>query len=617
MEKGSTRIIRLTKILIILMLLQLIMPTQTTSAKSTTYLSRSQITVTNNYNKSDIVHLSKIRKGDVIRVYNTRGKRLSAQTTRGTSVSIYIKQLSVNAGKVAVTLTRPHLNTSKKVYVPYYSEYSAKLTAAKIKVTNNTNKADVIYVGGIGKGYMIRVYNSRGYLVKAQTSKGSSTTLFANQLGAFSGTVSVTSTRPYRRTSAKTYVAYAAEQTPSLSVTQISVTNNRGTSDVISIKGLKKDDVIRIYQSNGKQIVSKISEGYSTQLSVNQLGVLSGKVYVTVTRPKLLQSSKTPVTYRTEPIVRQSLTTAYPYTLSSAVTKQIAARSQTDKDYAKFIISDALKVSNGIGVIKATPDPKDTDKWNVRGGPGTSNWVITQIAKGKKVYSVSRVQNTSWYKIDFKTSWVNPSPSDIQYYLNPLNFKSSSDSYFQFLKLSSSTSVDANEINRRILAGKGILTGKGAAFIKAAKEQHINEIYLIAHALIETGNGTSSLAVGYPVKEVNGEKVKPRIVYNMFGIGAVDSDPNKEGSEYAYTQGWFTPEAAIMGGAKFIGDKYINNTTYHQDTLYKMRWNPAHPADHQYASDIGWAAKQTLYIKKLYDSLTSYSIKFDIPKYKD
>jgi beta-N-acetylglucosaminidase len=503
------------------------------------------------------------------------------------------------------------------VYVPYYSEYSAKLTTGKIKIKNDTRILDSIYVSGIGKGYVIRIYNSRGYLLKAQTSKSSSMTLFVNQLGAFSGKISLTSTRPYRRTSAKTYVAYAAEQTPSLFANQISVTNNRGMSDVISIKGLKKEDVIRIYQSNGKQIVSKISEGYSTKLSVNQLGTFSGKIYVTVTRPKLLQSSKTTAAYKSEPIVKQSLSTVYPYTMNDAVTKQIAARSQTDKNYNKFIIEDALQVSNDTGVIKATPDPKDKDKWNVRGGPSTENWVITQIAKGNKVYSVRRVQNTSWFQIDFKTGWVNASPSDIRYYLNPFNAKSGTTSYYQFLKLSSSTSVNIDEVNSKILAGRGILTGKGAVFIKAANQQHINEIYLIAHALLETGNGSFQLAKGIRVTKVNGKSVTPKLVYNMFGIGAVDSDPVKEGSEYAYTQGWFTPETAIMGGAKFIGDKYINNSTYHQDTLYKMRWNPANPAIHQYASDIGWAVKQTSFIKSLYDRLSSYSIKFDIPKYKD
>ncbi|ECD6517482.1 mannosyl-glycoprotein endo-beta-N-acetylglucosamidase, partial [Salmonella enterica subsp. enterica] len=132
---------------------------------------------------------------------------------------------------------------------------------------------------------------------------------------------------------------------------------------------------------------------------------------------------------------------------------------------------------------------------------------------------------------------------------------------------------------------KGILAGKASAFVTAANAYGINEIYLISHALLETGNGTSTLA--------NGVKVNGKTVYNMYGIGAYDGSAISSGAQYAYNAGWFTPEAAIIGGAKFIAQGYVNAG---QDTLYKMRWNPdaaekTGNATHQYASDIGWATK--------------------------
>lgn len=60
-------------------------------------------------------------------------------------------------------------------------------------------------------------------------------------------------------------------------------------------------------------------------------------------------------------------------------------------------------------------------------------------------------------------------------------------------------------------------------------------------------------------------------VYNMFGIGAYDSDPVGTGSNYAYEMGWDTPEKAIMGGAKWISENYINSSSHTQNTLYEMR----------------------------------------------
>ena len=104
----------------------------------------------------------------------------------------------------------------------------------------------------------------------------------------------------------------------------------------------------------------------------------------------------------------------------------------------------------------------------------------------------------------------------------------------------------------------------------------------------------------------------------MYGINAIDSNPLVGGATYAYEKGWFTPEAAIKGGAAFIGSGYVNKG---QDTLYKMRWNPLYAAtygkaSHQYATDIAWAYKQTSKMYELYQLLSEYKIVLDIPRYK-
>src|SRR5690606_31576374 len=148
----------------------------------------------------------------------------------------------------------------------------------------------------------------------------------------------------------------------------------------------------------------------------------------------------------------------------------------------------------------------------------------------------------------------------------------------------------ASELNRLVLTNKdkaGILAGKAQTFVDAARKYQINEVYLIAHALLETGNGKSSLANGievginkngqYTIVTSSNRKNLSNIkkVYNMFGIAAVDQCPNSCGAIYAYQKGWTTPEKAIEGGAKWIAENYIRSATHQQDTLYKMRWNPA------------------------------------------
>lgn len=51
-----------------------------------------------------------------------------------------------------------------------------------------------------------------------------------------------------------------------------------------------------------------------------------------------------------------------------------------------------------------------------------------------------------------------------------------------------------------------------------------------------------------------------------------------------------------------------------------MKWNPDIPANasyrHQYATDIGWAYKQSNKIKEILDKCTNANLSFEIPQYK-
>lgn len=210
--------------------------------------------------------------------------------------------------------------------------------------------------------------------------------------------------------------------------------------------------------------------------------------------------------------------------------------------------------------------------------------------------------------------WVNASLEDIKYYMNPSNFINDVSKYM-FMKLNYVDGIPMSVINE-VIQGRGILSGKGNAFLEGAKKYNVNVMYLLSHARLETGNGTSTLSNGVLVTEVDGVPVEPRVVYNMYGVGAIDSDPLRGGSEYAYKQGWFTPELAISEGASWISKNYINSTKYNQNTLYKMRWNMSSTSIgwHQYASDIAWAEKQAR-IMAPYLEKCGVVFEFDIPTF--
>ncbi|MFZ7132529.1 MAG: N-acetylglucosaminidase [Eubacteriales bacterium] len=345
-----------------------------------------------------------------------------------------------------------------------------------------------------------------------------------------------------------------------------------------------------------KYAESSSAKPYLLSHDMQKVSVVKGKLVYTDWEP----GEEAMITY-----------TQYSCTLEQAVNTQMNRSPQTDLYGGGWQSADATLVKWFLNPVNFQEGmlPAVTIKngpLNMREGPGTSYAQITTLSTGSGPFQIiseaKDVENKTWYRIltSTRAGWVH---SD---YVTKT--EKPSEGNFQFLVLSGTATSSSKEINNNILKGKGILEGKADAFIQGSQQYNINEIFLISLALHESGNGTSQLA--------NGVEYNGKTVYNMYGIGAYDSNPIETGGKYAYEQGWFTPEKGIIGGAKFAGQNYINHSTYKQDTLYKMRWNPASPGSHQYATDIGWASKQVKQIKALYDQLDTYTLVFNIPKYK-
>ena len=109
--------------------------------------------------------------------------------------------------------------------------------------------------------------------------------------------------------------------------------------------------------------------------------------------------------------------------------------------------------------------------------------------------------------------------------------------------------------------------GNADVFIKAGQESGLDPRYILAHAALESGWGTSRIA---------------RDKNNYFGIGAFDSSPYS--SAYSFSAGL---AAGIIEGAKWISNNYYNGS-YQQRTLNQMRNNGG---VHQYATDPEWHNK--------------------------
>ncbi|GMQ37986.1 N-acetylglucosaminidase [Enterobacter asburiae] len=191
-------------------------------------------------------------------------------------------------------------------------------------------------------------------------------------------------------------------------------------------------------------------------------------------------------------------------------------------------------------------------------------------------------------------------------YMNPELHQENSEIY-QFLDISAPSGISREDLGK-LLSGQGVLSGKEDVFIAAAQKYNVSEIYLASHAILETDRGRHAFA--------NGRKMyNNRHVYNMYGIGVFPGN-TQNGVVVAYNKGWFSVDEAIDGGAKWISEKFVNNSKNQQNTLYKMRWNPSNPGTRQYATSINWALIQKTDMKKMFDQFPDANLRFEIPVYK-
>ncbi|KEK68009.1 N-acetylglucosaminidase, partial [Staphylococcus aureus] len=257
--------------------------------------------------------------------------------------------------------------------------------------------------------------------------------------------------------------------------------------------------------------------------------------------------------------------------------------------------------------IKVMVDNKNADIANVRDSSPTANngsaskqpQIITETSPYTFKQALDKQMARGNPKKSNAWGWANATRAQTSSAMNVKRIWESNTQCYQMLNLGKYQGVSVSSLNK-ILKGKGTLNNQGKAFAEACKKHNINEIYLIAHAFLESGYGTSNFA--------NGKDG----VYNYFGIGAYDNNPNYA-MKFAKNKGWTSPAKAIMGGASFVRKDYINKG---QNTLYRIRWNPKNPATHQYATAIEWCQHQASTIAKLYKQIGLKGIYFIRDKYK-
>ncbi len=185
--------------------------------------------------------------------------------------------------------------------------------------------------------------------------------------------------------------------------------------------------------------------------------------------------------------------------------------------------------------------------------------------------------------------WYAASTSTIAYYMDPRNFFNEKN-IFMFEDLSYNSSFHTKEGIENMLKGT-FMNEKAAnndgktyvdAFLEAANTYQISPYVLISRVIQEVGASGSTIVSG----TVSGYEG----YYNFYNIGATAAGGDKNqtiinGLKYAKSQGWDSPYKAVVGGASFLSNNYVN---VGQKTEYLQKWDLIGPsyADHQFMQNI-------------------------------
>ncbi|MBU3159049.1 hypothetical protein KPL37_04660 [Clostridium frigoris] len=328
-------------------------------AKSTP-LDPTAIVVTNNAaGTSDTVVVQYVAIGDIINVYSSAiGGDLigTANATVAGDLTASITQLGAAAGNVYISIIRKALlESARTIAVGYVAEAkSSPLDPTAIVVTNNAiGTLDTVVVQNLAIGDIINVYSSAigGELIGTATEKvEGDLTVSIPQIEAMSGNVYVSVTSKTLLESDRTSgVRYDAEaKSAPLDPTKIIIINNAvGTNDTVVVKKVDIGDIVNVYSSAiGGGVIGTATATVAGDLtvSITQIGVVSGSVYVSVIRKTFLES------YRTIPIPYAAEAKSIPLDLSSIIISNNASRTADTVVIQSLEIGDIVKVySSALG----------------------------------------------------------------------------------------------------------------------------------------------------------------------------------------------------------------------------------------------------------------------------
>ncbi|MBW7474975.1 hypothetical protein K0T92_09480 [Paenibacillus oenotherae] len=266
------------------------------------------ITVTNAATgTADTVKVTGLVAGDIVNVYGvaTGGTVLETATVAEDATEVTVSKvdmLTETGGTAYVTVTKANKLESTRVAKAYVTQpVSTAPVAANITVANNKlGVDDTVKVTGLAAGDVVSVYKAAtgGTAIGTATVAEDATeaTVTIEQIAATAGSVYVSVKSEDKLESVRTVKAYDSEITAPPVANNIVVLNNDGSDDIVRVTGLQAGDIVKVYDvaTGGTAVgTATVADGKSSvNVSIEQLSVSAGKVYISITRGNKQESTR-------------------------------------------------------------------------------------------------------------------------------------------------------------------------------------------------------------------------------------------------------------------------------------------------------------------------------------
>ena len=236
------------------------------------------------------------------------------------------------------------------------------------------------------------------------------------------------------------------------------------------------------------------------------------------------------------------------------------------------------------------------------------------------LFYVSETRKGAWYcplcgeKV-YDSSIPCASKEAIAYMLDPRN-SLTDESIFQFMNIEGHNNMTKQQlaamVGGTLLANDDCLNG----LIEAGQAYNLNPAFLAAKIIIEQGSNGSRLTQGQG--DLSGNY---KGYYNYFNYGASGSGSAAiitNGLKMAQAEGWNSPKASIIGGARHLKESYID--TYGQNTFYFLKFNFAGKntlGSHQYEQNVMGAESKGSILRKYFKKTTGVTPTMVIPLYEN